>query len=479
MEAPGTSSNIVPLNSLEIESAWHLLSILIQQGCPPRLLDLASRSSLGPNLVEFLCRIPGSPLTITPGGFINFSDAGGEAFVEFVTRAVALYVPRDVFWFLSLKRVSCNVSVTYVRKRKAQSPGNNADLLFPSSKKRSSLKHKRGMLNLIYRISICYHAIQVTFDVASLSDKEQHTVGMDAMHCCSVGLDRTHSFSALHDLNYFEFGDIGRIREEDTRASTHYVTNSVVPHDKIVDFSYEYASRDDGLNASIMKEHALQRPEVVEHDFRPLLDGILDQPSLMNQSLVEDYLGEDCNSLSLELGLVSGIPDVHSLERLNSIEKDFASLMDRVWDETAMDHISQYASLLACSNLPAYEAIDERNLYYKDDELVKSTCEFGGGDQNSAAQEFMLGLGLPKESTYVSEVKHGTACEPSVPNNILAGSNIASNNISSREGQDKNIENFSKQKLIPKFESLIMEKEHGSGNVCILVYEGNALYHIM
>ncbi|KAK8964345.1 Calcium-dependent protein kinase 22 [Platanthera guangdongensis] len=372
---------------------------------------------------------------------------------------------------------------------------------------------------------------KVNFDFPSPSENEKHSLGMDTLDCSTIGLVQTYDLHVpLLDSSYCELRNISYMAEEDITFTAPYNTNSVISNMK-AGFSNEDASLDVGHTANITKEHALQRSSAGEPDLRPLLDGVLDQPSVMNQST-----GEDCNILSVELGFVTGISELHSHERLSMIEKDFEeSLVERVWDDGTellhhVDHNDQNASMLPCRNQLVIEAIDEINFHTKDGRLITGQLEsndiivastplhchreetvvvtFASGDdvKNSAAAE----PASIAELTNFSEEKQRTLNDPHMKDHIaslglqnLAGSNLASNNTSSTKEQDKNVEiglminqkvkdicignmhskenrvdastmaskNSSEQKLMPNFESFIILEEEGSGGYGT-VYKG-------
>ncbi|CAD5176184.1 unnamed protein product [Musa acuminata subsp. malaccensis] len=108
----------------QIEQAWHLLIALVRLGRPTPAADLAARCDLtlspSPDTVEFLCRIPGSPLLLTDGGFVTISDTAVATFLGFLSSAVAPFVPRIAMVGSAQMRTCGNVSVTYARKRKVR-----------------------------------------------------------------------------------------------------------------------------------------------------------------------------------------------------------------------------------------------------------------------------------------------------------------------------------------------------------------------
>ncbi|KAH0465742.1 hypothetical protein IEQ34_005845 [Dendrobium chrysotoxum] len=516
MAATGTVSDIAPLNSMDVETSLHLLAVLMRQGNPAGLAELALRSPLAPDLVKTLCRILRSPLKFTSGGFMSSSDVVVAAFEEFMTRAVAWYVPRDTFRDSGLRRGRWNVSVTYVRKRKAPSLG-NASVLLSSSKRRTLMIHERdegepmkveGLPKLSSRLNeIPGQVMQENFKVASPLGNDWHSVGPSTFDCSVVGLDQAYNLPVtLHGLSSFESRNISYTKQEDTWAGDAYITNSVFPHKKFFELC-EKISPDVGLDANIIKEQALQRLMLVEPDFRPLSD----QTSSVNQTL-----GEDCNTISPESGFFAGVPETHVLEKPNDIELNFGtSLMDGVLDQTALDQLDynnqSASSPLACSYQQVAKVVNERKLHSKDDALItvhletketpvdSRTTYFHRKETSMLNDEFR---DVGKNSAVIAEDKQWTFSELSIKDHIasvemqnLMGSNIASNSTSSTKEHNGNFQvgliakqkvknvcnmnlhskenrahastkitkNSSDEKLMPNLESFIIEEEEGSG----------------
>lgn len=102
---------------LEMEWAWHLLTVVVRLGGPAAPSELADAAAISPRLVERVCHIPDSPLCISGGGTVTASRTALLAILKFV----GLDVPAP--------RVSLRPSdvrrwgITYVRKRKASEGG--------------------------------------------------------------------------------------------------------------------------------------------------------------------------------------------------------------------------------------------------------------------------------------------------------------------------------------------------------------------
>ncbi|KAG9454440.1 hypothetical protein H6P81_007344 [Aristolochia fimbriata] len=106
---------------IDRDKAWHLLSVLLRIGRPAQPAELASRCTLfsaSSDLVEFLCWIPDSPLFLTENHFVTISRSVFSACSKFLTNAVASFVPRSRGRVGGGSRLWREDIVTYSRKRK-------------------------------------------------------------------------------------------------------------------------------------------------------------------------------------------------------------------------------------------------------------------------------------------------------------------------------------------------------------------------
>ncbi|KAF6158838.1 hypothetical protein GIB67_012481 [Kingdonia uniflora] len=109
----------------EREKAWHLFALLLNLGRPACVSELATRCNLfdvSPDFVEFLCLIPNSPICLAGDRFVTVSVDALACVGEFLSKAVARYVPWIVAPVSGLGRLcgggsDCIVR-TYFRKRK-------------------------------------------------------------------------------------------------------------------------------------------------------------------------------------------------------------------------------------------------------------------------------------------------------------------------------------------------------------------------
>ncbi|TKV94881.1 hypothetical protein SEVIR_9G325000v4 [Setaria viridis] len=120
--------------SVEMELAWHLLTVLVRLGRPVAASDLATAASaaaltaaasastsaaalsVSPDLVERMCRIPGSPLRISGGGVVTASETAVLAFMRFAGLDVP--APRVLLRPPEVRKWSGEVTIRYERKRK-------------------------------------------------------------------------------------------------------------------------------------------------------------------------------------------------------------------------------------------------------------------------------------------------------------------------------------------------------------------------
>ncbi|XP_010053535.2 probable serine/threonine-protein kinase cdc7 isoform X2 [Eucalyptus grandis] len=82
--APPTSSS----SPSDSEKAWHLLSLLLSLGRPSSPLELASRCELfpaPPDLIRRLCGVPGSPIHLADGPLVTLSLAALASLARFLT----------------------------------------------------------------------------------------------------------------------------------------------------------------------------------------------------------------------------------------------------------------------------------------------------------------------------------------------------------------------------------------------------------
>lgn len=94
--------------SSESEMAWHLAALLLSVGQPARPADLASRCTLftaSPELVEFLCSIPKSPIFLTTDLYVTLSAVALVAVGRFISVTHFISTPL-------LPRVGIRVSST-------------------------------------------------------------------------------------------------------------------------------------------------------------------------------------------------------------------------------------------------------------------------------------------------------------------------------------------------------------------------------
>jgi hypothetical protein len=109
----------------DTELAWHLLTVLLRIGRPAAAAELAAElaatvavaSHVTPQLVERLCRAPGSPLR-SSGGAVTVSETAVLAFLRFLG-CDAPARPRAGLRAPEARRWCPEVPIRYVRKRKA------------------------------------------------------------------------------------------------------------------------------------------------------------------------------------------------------------------------------------------------------------------------------------------------------------------------------------------------------------------------
>ncbi|CAN6300112.1 unnamed protein product [Urochloa humidicola] len=105
---------------VELELAWHLVTVLFRLGRPAAVSDLAAAAApyVSPDLVERMCRIPQSPLRITRGGVVTASETAFLVIARFWGCDVNVPVPKVVLGPPEVWRWCGKVTVRYGRKRK-------------------------------------------------------------------------------------------------------------------------------------------------------------------------------------------------------------------------------------------------------------------------------------------------------------------------------------------------------------------------
>lgn len=131
-------STFTTTTTTDLQKAWHISAVLLSLRRPVRPIELALKCTLfhtTPELIEFLCSIPNSPLYLTPSYFVTLSSIGYLAIANFLANSnVTLdFVPRFQFE-LGLK--------TYFRKRKRMRLGEDECLQLP--KRRGTLESFDG-----------------------------------------------------------------------------------------------------------------------------------------------------------------------------------------------------------------------------------------------------------------------------------------------------------------------------------------------
>ncbi|KAJ8444330.1 hypothetical protein Cgig2_019888 [Carnegiea gigantea] len=162
MERQISGSELTVYSNNYAEKAWHLVSVLLSIGRPASIGELAGKCSLfsaSPELVEFLCLIPNSPIFLTANDFVLLSAVAFNAFGEFLASSM----PRFQIGVPEVRMLCGNVVRTYFRKRKKF-----ATDVMPMAKKRAVLSYING--NEQERPSFCSSKRIVSnfFEVADL-----------------------------------------------------------------------------------------------------------------------------------------------------------------------------------------------------------------------------------------------------------------------------------------------------------------------
>jgi cell division control protein 7 len=114
-------------DSLEMEMAWYLLTVVVRFGRPATASDLAA-AAISPRMVERMCRVLESPLCLSDGGAVMVSQTAIVAFLSLVGLDVP--APRASLRPYDVRRWWGEMPITYVRKRKAWDAGRSGGKKF-------------------------------------------------------------------------------------------------------------------------------------------------------------------------------------------------------------------------------------------------------------------------------------------------------------------------------------------------------------
>ncbi|CAI9095642.1 OLC1v1031633C3 [Oldenlandia corymbosa var. corymbosa] len=122
----------------DTQKAWHISSMLLSFRRPARPVELAFRCTLfraTPELIEYLCCIPNSPILLTPSYYVTLSSFGYLAIAEFFSNSsVDLdFLPRLKFdlefmtYFRKRKRTT--MKEVFLQESKKRAKGDNQEVI--------------------------------------------------------------------------------------------------------------------------------------------------------------------------------------------------------------------------------------------------------------------------------------------------------------------------------------------------------------
>lgn len=100
---------------MDMEMAWHLLTVLIRLGRPAATSELAAAAAAPTRFVEQMCCLPRSPLRISDDGVVTPSETAVLAFLRFM--GWDIQGPKVSLRPSDVRRWLGKVSITYQRKR--------------------------------------------------------------------------------------------------------------------------------------------------------------------------------------------------------------------------------------------------------------------------------------------------------------------------------------------------------------------------
>lgn len=229
---PSPCQQIIPPEPL-ILKAWYLFTILVRNGRPLSIFELASRSELdsvfiSPDLVELLCQISGSPICLTANHFVSISEFAYRALDRFSNPEYT--VPRVLTGFWERVKIWNGLRVTINRRKRSS----DFEVVERSPK-------RRHLLNISEKDVECRKDDKPGIAEIKIKDFDAHKNLADAFAenlfdlfpsnvnqgIASTSLDRTHSCF----MENFEIGNANHIHNNVETGNNCDNTSSKDQHD--------------------------------------------------------------------------------------------------------------------------------------------------------------------------------------------------------------------------------------------------------
>ncbi|XP_073001559.1 uncharacterized protein [Typha latifolia] len=499
---------LLPPISSQIERAWHLFTVLLRVGRPSHPAEFAERCAIfpspSPDFVEFLCRIPGSPLCLTDDHFVTVSETAIAVFGRFLSSALAPFVPRVAVRVSEQRRRCGDVSLMYVRKRKLRDVEGQV-MHVPRAKRRLSMTSDRDVNEFKEDVEIYYQLYSV--NGTGITTDEVHSgvieclqsnvmsFGTSSIGHPSCSSSRQNLLPSTSCLSTVSFSSTLHAKPsclgDDESGKPHKNTSTILVQNNLLDARHHNdVSHDVEIMANVHESTVLETTKTIELEEGSPFQGCKAKGFT---SCVED-LTKDCEHVHVRNALASlqtSISGIREEQNVNSNEED-----NLIGCTTVPVGNAENADVFSCQ---AEEASCDPVALEKDDDTRQSllTNPTASKFECSAIQQLILPTATCKEKGK-SSLEPKMTEEPGLtvrlqnpeegPTNLRIGDSLKdglekrvnkhpimkqktkrSNNCDMLPKEVKGHtgvkapKSHAEPKLLPDFESFTIEEEEGSG----------------
>ncbi|XP_068635194.1 uncharacterized protein [Aristolochia californica] len=512
MSAYLTECDFSNTGMMDREKAWHLFSDLLRLGRPAQPAELAARCTLfsaSPDLIEFLCWIPDSPLFLTANHFVTISRSVFSAFSEFFSNAAASFVPRNCVRVCGSTRLWSEHITTYSRKRKRSGTDLNA---LPNVKRRlfvcSDLDGARDLLPLGDTVRACPSRVPVNVADDMIKDLSLHSNNTAVIANASV-LNYVRSSSHLllassmvlspgivKSIQCIDDQNDSRMQFDETGGMLEHIVISDSVH--LPESQSQFQNTIAGINQQNTTEHCVPHFDLETRSafslYRPKNQRFLEQTQTNNNfaqtkleervinklASTETICFEECNILDRVMGGdgASGM-EIHCRKEQEVIDGGAS----REGPEVSVQDVCQSdGTLLESVQVPGgtevlirYEApkkvvYPERTLTARHLSSHKLVNISSGRSDELHGEASLLGQQIPSS---VRDENKGNISHNQEPfekhEKYLSFKQKGKHNQNPerakepKAGSTSKVPNIPGPKLLPDFESFIVEEEEGSG----------------